>query len=626
MRFAGGLVKHLGLQMYSGAVPSIAELIANSWDADSTRVNVAFPLNQHFDSKSKIEVKDNGSGMTFDECDKKYLVLGRDRREDEGQRTSEGRRVLAHKGIGKLAGFGIAREVTIRTVKDGRLTCFGMNFDEIQKNKFGGEYNPKIIEDNRTTEANGTSIILTGIKLSRVVNEDQFIESMKRRFSLLSDTFEVFINGKKLTKFDVPLQFRFPNEEDSKEGTKIVNTWGLDTIDGKEIKWWIGFTENPIHNEESMGLSVLVRGKLAQDPWFFESVGGGHGQLGLRYMVGEVMADFLDDEEDLIATDRASILWSHPKAEGLKQWGKDKVKKYLSKWVLYRTRQNEALAEEDQEIHNSLITLPDGVREPAAEAVKRISEIPTLTRSEVLDFSTFMVDAFQNKHYLKLIHQINTAPAEDKQKIIKLVSEWSIVDAVCLSIVIKGRIGHIENLEKLTKREAKEKPDMHDLLMENPWLIEPGMDYYRHEYTLDKLLLDEYGNDIQNDEEGRKRPDFFCLISSRQVRIVEIKRPGLTASKKELRQIQDYVHYLRQNANSVSEPRYHLDIEGILIASEIDSKQTSFVQSLAETGIYVWDWNLVIRRAKDLYKEYFELILRRGPANNPVIRALSQQM
>ncbi|HYN84202.1 MAG TPA: hypothetical protein VER32_03050, partial [Pyrinomonadaceae bacterium] len=35
MKYAGGLIKHLGLQMYSGAVPAIAELVKNSYDANA---------------------------------------------------------------------------------------------------------------------------------------------------------------------------------------------------------------------------------------------------------------------------------------------------------------------------------------------------------------------------------------------------------------------------------------------------------------------------------------------------------------------------------------------------------------------------------------------------------------
>ena len=43
MNFAGSLVRHLGLQMYSGAVPAIAELIANAYDADASSVKVTIP-------------------------------------------------------------------------------------------------------------------------------------------------------------------------------------------------------------------------------------------------------------------------------------------------------------------------------------------------------------------------------------------------------------------------------------------------------------------------------------------------------------------------------------------------------------------------------------------------------
>ena len=44
MHFAGGLIKHLGLQMYSGPVPAIAELIANAWDAMASKVEIVIPF------------------------------------------------------------------------------------------------------------------------------------------------------------------------------------------------------------------------------------------------------------------------------------------------------------------------------------------------------------------------------------------------------------------------------------------------------------------------------------------------------------------------------------------------------------------------------------------------------
>jgi len=44
MKFAGEFAQRLGLEMYSGPTPPIAELIANAWDAQASRVNVSVPL------------------------------------------------------------------------------------------------------------------------------------------------------------------------------------------------------------------------------------------------------------------------------------------------------------------------------------------------------------------------------------------------------------------------------------------------------------------------------------------------------------------------------------------------------------------------------------------------------
>src|SRR5947207_15081691 len=84
MQYAGGIVKHLGLSMYRGAVPAIAELIANSWDADASEVRLSIPFGVGLRDQ-EISVVDNGRGMTWDDCQNAYLVVGRDRRKAEGE-------------------------------------------------------------------------------------------------------------------------------------------------------------------------------------------------------------------------------------------------------------------------------------------------------------------------------------------------------------------------------------------------------------------------------------------------------------------------------------------------------------------------------------------------------------
>lgn len=63
MRFEAHTIEHLGVKMYSHTPPAIAELIANSYDACAKEVHIRLYSREQF----KIEVEDNGDGMTFDE-------------------------------------------------------------------------------------------------------------------------------------------------------------------------------------------------------------------------------------------------------------------------------------------------------------------------------------------------------------------------------------------------------------------------------------------------------------------------------------------------------------------------------------------------------------------------------
>ena len=87
MRFATGSVKHFGLQMYSTPAPAIAELIANAWDADASQVSIHIPLGTPINPQLTITVTDNGLGMTADDFNEKFLIVGREKRRHTGGKT-----------------------------------------------------------------------------------------------------------------------------------------------------------------------------------------------------------------------------------------------------------------------------------------------------------------------------------------------------------------------------------------------------------------------------------------------------------------------------------------------------------------------------------------------------------
>ena len=113
LKFHGKILDQLGFQTYQSPVASLSELVANAWDADAKTVDITLPDNN--EPSAKITIKDDGKGMTFEECQERYLNVGYDRRNGNPlAKTLGGRNTMGRKGIGKLAGFGIAKKIQIQ--------------------------------------------------------------------------------------------------------------------------------------------------------------------------------------------------------------------------------------------------------------------------------------------------------------------------------------------------------------------------------------------------------------------------------------------------------------------------------------------------------------------------------
>lgn len=110
-------IEHLGVRMYSQVPNAVAELIANAYDADATRVEV------FVNADHSLRVVDDGHGMSREEINEKYLRIGRNRRTESASRSlqteSGNRRVSGKKGLGKLALFGIGRLIQVTTKRRG---------------------------------------------------------------------------------------------------------------------------------------------------------------------------------------------------------------------------------------------------------------------------------------------------------------------------------------------------------------------------------------------------------------------------------------------------------------------------------------------------------------------------
>ena len=156
-------VDMLGRQQIATVQNAIAELFKNAYDAYAKRVQVDYLRGNGVDVNGTLLVRDNGIGMTKDDFENKWLVLGTESKVNATREPGyipEGmspRKITGEKGIGRLAIALLGRQVVVFTRaerEDGLhdlVVCWihwglfeipGVNLDDIEipvKTFKGGE-------------------------------------------------------------------------------------------------------------------------------------------------------------------------------------------------------------------------------------------------------------------------------------------------------------------------------------------------------------------------------------------------------------------------------------------------------------------------------------------------------
>jgi hypothetical protein len=629
LTFAGNIVKHLGVQMYAGRpVPAIAELISNSWDADATCVDIQLPLNETWDPANghhSIEVSDNGNGMTWDMVRYAYLDVGRDRREVEGTDRSPGGRLLqGRKGVGKLAGFGIADIVEVQTVyKDSdsaihekALIWFNLDLSDLKKVRQGpapvhviyaGPVS-KAPAGGRKTK--GTTVTLRRLHQRRAQNPDRFHHSMAQRFLLIGPRFQVRINNEDLRAEALNLQWRWPDTD-----------WATDEVTGcGPVRYWIGFTPQPRKQNEGelSGILIYTRGKISQEATFFDISGGVTGQHGLRYIVGMVKVEWLDagvDAPDLIATHRGSIAWESPQGVAFQEWGQRLLRKYLSEWAKLRTALREKqIKKVSPELMARIGRLAPSYKGVALQFVDKFKSVE-MEPTEFADILSWFLDALENATLRSILQKLRGTDIADLQQLDDLLSKMQIRTAVTLLQIIDSNLAAIETLERMHHENAKERGVISKHLEKNPWLIDPTWMLNKAEARVATWIKKEFGLEQTGMSGDDDRVDFFCVAVGGTLHIVEIKRGAHVATNNDIDQAERYRRYVVKRIEDLTDPKAikYAFVQSHLIAAELHDDAQSIKQAYADKGwVFFTTWDDLIERAKQTHCQFREILQKRA--------------
>jgi len=410
MTFDPQTIEHLGVKMYSHVPNAIAELIANSYDADAKVVKI----NLYNDDK-RIEVIDDGIGMDFNEINGKFLRIGRNRRkEGAGTSPSGNRKVTGKKGLGKLALFGIGDTIDIITTRKGSEEKIIVTLDwKALKNTQGGEYKPQYRIENGVKNLQGTTIILKNLRRKSPFDKKGLAISLSKLFNLFDRDFNCFIsldgdepfeinNELKFENIDQQFEFEFPNILEDVEREFEFK----DKISGKVIS-----ATKPL-KPGLRGITLFANGRLVNEPEFFGIPESSHV---FSYLTGWLNVDFIDDmDEDLISTNRRSLNWDLTYTEELRKFLRDALRIVERKWRERRRKENEKTItmESEVDIKNWYSALPEEILSDVRPIVNTIideSELPSETQATIVKKVHSLIPEYPYYHWRYLHKEVQDA-------------------------------------------------------------------------------------------------------------------------------------------------------------------------------------------------------------------------
>ncbi|MBE0515555.1 TIGR02391 family protein [Sulfurimonas sp.] len=412
MTFDPRTIEHLGVKMYSTLPPAIAELIANGYDACAKNVTVKLS-----DNPKKIEVIDNGTGMTFEEINTNFLRIGRNRRVEE-QAPPCKRLPTGKKGLGKLALFGIGKVVEIITKKDGKEINFLMDWDNIMNAE--GDYEPAFKINDCSIDDIGTTIIVHELKRKTNFNRDDMAHSISKLFNFNDANFEINIilnNGKPLV-VDRDLKFKNIDKQFEWKFPKLFELTEAE-YKNKDLINGVMFTSEKPLQPGLRGITLYANGRMVNLPEFFGRTESSHF---FSYLSGYLDVDFIDTwEEDVISTDRQSLDWENVNLQEMQIFLQEFLKALEKDWrekrsEVKRAKTREVIGIDTVDWFNKTSENTRKYLSVIVDAVLDESELSTAKQTEVVDAVHALVPEYPEYHWRHLHNSIKRVSKEDYEK------------------------------------------------------------------------------------------------------------------------------------------------------------------------------------------------------------------
>ena len=666
MTLSLSVLEHLGVNLYSNVPAVISETVANAWDADATEIRIDIR-----EKEKVIVITDNGCGMTVDDINRKFLTVGYHRREEKGgdKTPKHKRQPMGRKGIGKLSLFSIADQITVYTRKDGQENALRLDGEKIRAQMKGrgdvGAYSPQALEefDADFPHEHGTRLVIGKLK-KRInqVTDKSLCKRLARRFGVrCTNEISIFVNREKIDMSDrdyfgkLKYLFQYDDADYASfcpELRKPVFDRGACRFDdngspskaGKySIRGWIGLvgrtSDLAAGSEAKAGgqstlnsISVFAREKLGQAD-ILESFG--FNSYFARYVIGEIHADFLEgDENDLATSSRQSYIEDAPSYQALHKFLRKELRAIQDIWDNIKRSEGEERARKllpQPEFDEWLDGLGQDVRKKARRFFGNINRA-LLEKEDEKRMFVYGVQAFESLRLKDALDALDNVNVENMQEFLKITAELDDLEASYYYNITRERLEVIHKLQKYVREDLREE-FLRDYIFEHLWLLDPSWDRATEPPIMEQTVGDEFKKlDTRLSESEKKgRMDIRYRKTAGAHVIVELKRASVSVTQYKLaEQVEKYRKALEKCLESVADE--DRGSEPVTVVCVVGKKPSNWKNlederqgrnALRAQHIRVVTYQKLIHDAQLAYARYLESQKKRGKFMQLIEKGLS---
>lgn len=630
------VLNHLGLNLYTNTPAVLTEIVSNAWDADATEVYIDVDT-----ENSTITIADNGHGMNADDVERKFLNVGYARRDDNRKKSPSGRNVMGRKGIGKLAMFSLADEVSVFTkTEDDEVVALKVNVPDLkQAIKEKRQYETETITDTSSfAKSHGTTIILAELGREIKTTATYLKKHLARRFSILGSSFDfrVFVNQEEITLehrgYTTKIEFLWSlgdtakhlKNNNTKQYKEIANKVNYD---GKEfeISGFIASVNKPSELKDkendvsNNAITILANGRIFQENMLEEL---DNAKLFTSYLVGEINANFLDASEyqDMATSSRQGLRQNDERYLILKTFVANALKTIDADWDNWR--KEEGLKEIETK-HPTLQAWLNGLnsaldRKAAEDLLSKVNTIrfngsneeQERSRKDVLKSAVLAFEKLKVRDNLKRLEELSSLNVEVFGPILQSIDG---IEESYFYDVTKQRLEIIEKFEALKDDNEKEKV-IQKYLYEHLWLLDPAWERTTQTY-IEQQLSDELKQACPDNNTGARLDIAYKNIAGKHI-IIEMKKEDPSYKIDIYDLIKQGSKYIDATKQWYLNKRSYTDIFGIevyfLVGTSVKNKIYQNTDKervnglLRESKAVLLTYDELITRSRNAYSEYLQ--------------------